>query len=137
MQKKRNRSTATTGFTLLEVMIAMAIFSIGILAIIGVQYLVVRGNASGNAVTEQLMLARWFMEETKNTIDNELPDLQSATLAGVTSDGQIGGGPYTVEIKVTNPLQSSISRFIRITVTKAGLHGNPVTIRSMTHANGT
>jgi type IV pilus assembly protein PilV len=127
------------GFTLLEVMIAMAVFSIGILGVIGMQHLVVRGTASGNAVTQELMLAQRVIEQIKNTGD-------PATLTGfvmndVDMEGE-DGGPYTVTTRVINPplgtpaVVGSTARFIEVTVTKAGLHGHPMTIRTMTHGNG-
>jgi prepilin-type N-terminal cleavage/methylation domain-containing protein len=127
------------GFTLLEVMIAMAIFSIGILGVVGMQHLVVRGTASGNAVTQELMLAQRIMEEMKNTQN-------PATLTGfvrnnLNMEGE-PGGPYTVQTRVVNPplgtppVVGSTARYIEVTVTKAGLHGHPITIRTMTHGHG-
>ncbi len=121
------------GFTLLEVMMAMAIFSIGILAIVGIQHMIVRGNTNGNVVTQQLMLAQRVMEQLKN---NAAPSsLSSSVQSGVHMDGE-NGGPYTVTSTITNPIGGNSSRFITVTVTKAGLGGHPLTIQSLTHGNG-
>ncbi len=123
----------TSGFTLLEVMIAMAIFSIGILAIVGIQGLIVQGNSGGNVVTEEMLLAQRQMEILKN---NPAPStLSSSNLAGVDREGN-AGGPYNVVTSITNPIGGNTSRFITIVVSKTGPGGHPVTIRSMTHGNG-
>jgi prepilin-type N-terminal cleavage/methylation domain-containing protein len=45
------------GFTLIEVLIAIAVFSIGILAVAAMQITSVNGNASGRRVTEATALA--------------------------------------------------------------------------------
>ncbi len=121
------------GFTLLEVMMAMAIFSIGILAIVGIQHMIVRGNTNGNVVTQQLMLAQRVMERLKN---NSAPSsLSSTVLPDVDMNGD-NGGPYTVRSTITNPIGGNSSRFITVTVTKAGPGGHPLTIQSLTHGNG-
>ncbi len=121
------------GFTLLEVMMAMAIFSIGILAIVGIQHMIVRGNTNGNVVTQQLMLAQRVMEQLKN---NSAPSsLLSSVQNGVDMNGD-NGGPYDVTSTITNPIGGNSSRFITVTVTKLGRGGHPLTIQSLTHGNG-
>lgn len=121
------------GFTLLEVMMAMAIFTIGILAIVGIQHLIVRGNTNGNVVTQELMLAQRVMEQLKN---NPAPaNLASTVLNNVNMSAE-NGGPYTVTSTITNPIGGSSSRFISVTVSKEGPGGHPLTIQSLTHGNG-
>jgi type IV pilus assembly protein PilV len=122
------------GFTLLEVMMAMAILTIGILSIVGIQYLIVNGNTSSNVVTQQLHLATQVMEEYKNSI-NPL-NLSPANLNNVDQNGE-PGGPYNVTVAVSNPLGGNFSRFITVTVTRTGgVGGHPITIRSMTQGHG-
>ena len=121
------------GFTLLEVMMAMAIFTIGILAIVGIQHLIVRGNTNGNVVTQELMLAQRVMEQLKN---NPVPvNLTSAVQNNIDVFAE-NGGPYTVTSTITNPIGGNSSRFITVSVTKAGPGGHPLTIQSLTHGNG-
>ncbi len=110
------------GFTLLEVMMAMAIFTIGILAIVGIQHLIVRGNTNGNVVTQELMLAQRVMEQLKNNPDPSL--LTSSVQNGVDVAGD-NGGPYMSHSTITNPIGGNSSRFIRVTVTKSGPGGHP------------
>ena len=122
------------GFTLIEVIMAVVIFSIGILAIVGVQHRIVAGNANGNIVTQELMLAQRVVEQLKN---NPTPgNLNSSTQNGVDVYGN-NGGPYNVTTLIMPAISGSSSRFISVTVSKTGPGGHPVTIQSLTHGYGT
>lgn len=122
------------GFTLLEVMMAMAILTIGILSIVGIQYLIVNGNTSSNVVTQQLHLAQQIMEQYKNTV-NPL-NLTNTNLNNVDQNGE-PGGPYNVAVVVSNPLGGNSSRFISVEVTRTGgVGGHPITLRSVTQGHG-
>ena len=67
--QKNHFCTASSGFTLIEVMIAIAIFSIGILAVAGMQLWNVKNNTTGNITTLATLLARDQMEQLKNVSD--------------------------------------------------------------------
>jgi len=78
------------GFSLIEVVIAIAILAIGMLAAATMQINAVRNTTSGNIFTEANMLAKGTMEQLKNT--QELTDLDGGgAMNGVTADGQPGG----------------------------------------------
>jgi type IV pilus assembly protein PilV len=83
------------GFTLIEVLIVMAIFSIGILAVAAMQMTSTKGNASARRITEAAALA-------ENQIENLIqlpydhPDLIPANNPHVSSQG-----PYSVNWNVT------------------------------------
>ena len=62
------------GFTLIEVLITISIFSIGVLAVASMQYWSVRNTASGNVMTLAANLARAQMETLKS-----VPDVTSLT----------------------------------------------------------
>jgi prepilin-type N-terminal cleavage/methylation domain-containing protein len=51
------------GFSLIEVLVAMAIFAIGILAVYSMQITSIRGNASARGITENITLASGKVEE--------------------------------------------------------------------------
>ena len=131
--KKYIFNSRKDGFTLLEVLVAVAIFSIGILAVGSLQYIVIGGIAKGNIVTQEVMLAQSVLEELKNVPDPT--DLSNFTLDNVDMSGE-GVGPYDVVAQVSNPLGHDVSRFISVTVTKEGPHGHPITVSTMTHGNG-
>jgi type IV pilus assembly protein PilV len=57
------------GFTLIEVLISMAIFSIGVLAVASMQSWSVRNTSSGNIMTMAAHLARAQMETLKSASD--------------------------------------------------------------------
>lgn len=59
----RFRAGAEDGFSLLEVLVAMAIFAIGILAVYSMQFTAIRGNATARGVTETITLASGKVEE--------------------------------------------------------------------------
>ncbi len=117
------------GFTLIEVMIAIAIFSAGILATVAIQFAVVRGNTSGNVVNQEMMMGQWIIEQKKNG-----PDV---TAVNSTVPGDVDQGPYTPTITVSNPIGGDTCRFITVTIDRAGgIGGHPVTIRTLTMGNG-
>jgi prepilin-type N-terminal cleavage/methylation domain-containing protein len=55
------------GFTLMEVLIAIVVLSVALLALAGLQIISIRGNSFGNHMTEAITLAKDLMEEMKNT----------------------------------------------------------------------
>jgi type IV pilus assembly protein PilV len=63
------------GFSLIEMLIAMSIMAIGMLAAASMQYSAVRNNTSGNVSTQASMLAKAQLEMLKNQ------DIDSAVLA--------------------------------------------------------
>ncbi len=126
------------GFTLLEVSIAIAVLSVGIIAVIGIQGLVVSGNTSGNVVSQQLNLAHRLMEQFKNTAD--ITGLgKKTTLADVDQEGE-PGGPYDAEITVVSVPGDTggVARFIRVTITRTGgVGGHPLTLSCVSRGDGT
>lgn len=128
------------GFSLLEIMVAMVILSVGILSIVGIQYHVVNGNTSGNVVTQQLNLAQRVMERYKNTVN---PDkLTDEDLVNVDQTGE-SGGPYTVRVRVDNlqGVDAEHAQKITVTVFKSGgvgghQSGTPLVVRSVTRGHG-
>jgi type IV pilus modification protein PilV len=60
---------ANQGFSLIEVLIAMAIFSIGILAVGTLILSTIRNNTNSNILTQATMLARAKIEEKKRQAD--------------------------------------------------------------------
>ena len=63
------------GFTLLEVLIAISIFAVGVLAVATMQISATRGNRLGNELTQATTLAQQQIEALKGA------DFSSATLA--------------------------------------------------------
>ena len=83
------------GFTLIEVLIVLAIFSIGILAVAAMQMTSTKGNASARRITEATALA-------ENQIENLMQlSYDHADLNPAANPHQSTQGPYTTNWDVT------------------------------------
>jgi prepilin-type N-terminal cleavage/methylation domain-containing protein len=132
--KKIPGACSQQGFTLLEVMIAVSILTIGILAVVSIQYSVVNGNTNGNVMTQELNLAQRVMEQQKAAANPT--SLKASVLNNVDQNGD-PGGPYNVKVSVTNPMGGTASRFVIVTVSRnGGIGGHELTLRSLTQGNG-
>jgi prepilin-type N-terminal cleavage/methylation domain-containing protein len=125
------------GFTLIEILIATAIFSVGILAIFSMQYWSVRNNTTGNITTQAANLARAQIETLKSAADVTALTDGSHPDNPVDEDGN-PGGIFTCEWFVTNPLGGSTTRQIEVRVswTKQGGTRTAV-LTTITRGNGT
>ena len=79
------------GFTLLEVIIAIAIFTIGILAVASMQISAINGNESASNLTGA---TTWGQDK--------IEELLALPYANVTSGGPINQGVYTISWTATN-----------------------------------
>jgi type IV pilus assembly protein PilV len=77
------------GFSLIEILIAMAILALAMLAAASMQFGSIRNNASGNMVTQANMLAKAQMEVLKNTAD--VTTLTDGVENNIDASGQPGG----------------------------------------------
>lgn len=57
------QSVTQTGFSLIEVVVALAVFSIGLLAIFSMQFSAIKTNAVGRGVTENITVATDKVEQ--------------------------------------------------------------------------
>jgi type IV pilus modification protein PilV len=89
------------GFSLIEVMIAMALFSIGLLAIASMQGANVKNNSIGNITTQAAMLARAKIEELKSMDISALAAGEYEDADKIDADGN-AGGIYTREWQIEN-----------------------------------
>jgi type IV pilus assembly protein PilV len=78
------------GLTLLEVLVALAIFAFGMLGIAGLQAASMRGNATSIKMTTAVQLASQRVEELLNTAydDDDLADAQDDGAGGLDNDTQ-------------------------------------------------
>jgi prepilin-type N-terminal cleavage/methylation domain-containing protein len=101
------------GFTLMEVLIAIVVLSVALLALAGLQIISIQGNSFGNRMTEAMTLAKDLMEERKNTEWEHI---------GEASDNHQGdsGITYHWACSVT---QSGKMKTVTVTVTwENGIH---------------
>ena len=131
------RTKNESGFSIIEMVIALAILAVGMLAIGRMQLQTVCNTTNGNTTTQAAMLAQAKMEQIKNT-----PDI--ATLADevendLDADGN-PGGIYTRTTTITTPAPplDSFLRTVRVEVRWVTHHGGDrtITIDSVTHGQG-
>ena len=110
----------SSGFTMVEVMVAMGIFFIGFLAVAHMQMKSVNGNAAARIQTEATAVAVDRLERLTYLPYNH-PDLDE-----VTSPHQVNEGAYTVVWNVTDDVPINATKTIDITVTSANPNAKPV-----------
>ena len=111
------------GFTIIEVLMAICIFAIGMLAVATMQYSAIRVNSSANLLTERTNYAMDQMEKLMSlpyTTTQVAPGLQDINAAvGVpTSFGPfnpIPGVTVTYTVDANNPSTNSIRIVVRAT----------------------
>ena len=129
---KTDLASNQNGFSLIEVLIAMAILAMSMLAAASMQIGSIRNNASGNMVTQANMLAKAQMEVLKNTAD--VTTLADGTQNNIDGDG-LSGGIYNRSWTVTN--LGTTARRIIVTVqwSKRG-RSRTIVLSSNTRGNG-
>lgn len=99
------------GFTLLEVLVAMAIISVGALGLAMMQGSTVQANSYGNQLTQATALGQSLIEQLSTTELDELTG--SGTESDLDEDGA-PGGPFTRTWAVAD--NSDFSKRITVTV---------------------
>ena len=125
--KERNQGTEK-GFTLLEVMVALGILSVGILAVASMQAAAIRFNSSAGDITEAVALAGEQMEKLialpynddllKDTDEDGLDGLQDA--ADDTADQRLVlalTGKYTLYWNVAVDKVATGTKTVNVIVT--------------------
>lgn len=135
-EKKHGPLAGSEGFSLIELMIALSILALAMLAAASMQYSAVRNNTSGNVLTQATMLAKAQLETLKNQqIDSTALTPGSYSDPGsIDGNGQSGGIYYRSWTITTLGLQA---RRITVTVqwTRRG-RTRRVIIASNTRGNG-
>ena len=92
MKRVQPRQIAQGGFTLIEVLIGISIFAIGMLAVARLQMHTVRNTTIGNVTSQATMLAHQKMEELKTIA---FADLTNEVENNIDEEGNTGtGGIY-------------------------------------------
>ena len=113
--KIRNKLAETAGFSLIEMLIAMSVLAIGMLAAASMQYSAVRNNTQGNVSTQASMLAKAQIEMLKNQdIDSTVLDPGDYNDPSPIDENGNPGGIYNRSWRI-DPLGATARR-IRVTV---------------------
>jgi len=97
-EKKNTMASNNKGFTLVEVMIGMAIFVIGYLAVASMQMVAIKGDTNARKTTEAATLAADRLETLMvlpyDNIDIEIPNNVGSVIQGAyTVNWQFDPGP--------------------------------------------
>ena len=121
--------TVDSGYTIIEVLIALAIFSIGILAVSAMQINAINHNASARLQTEETAVGVHWMERLiARPWDHDELDQGG-------NPHEVEVAPYTVTWNVTTPdpgdpvFEGLPVKRIVLTVSSANPNSKPVTIR--------
>jgi type IV pilus assembly protein PilV len=98
------------GFTLIEIMIALVILSISLIALAGLQISAIRGNAFSKRMTTAVTIAEAKIEQLKNM---PYVNIQSEASAQLTQ----GNMNFTRQVVVTNNSPIANSKTVDVTVT--------------------
>jgi len=104
MKKQILKRLNKQGFTLLEVLIAISVFSIGILAVAAMQGSATRGNRLGNELTQATALAQMQIEELKGA---DTGDPVECIVAGLPPEQLETGLPIGNYNDANNPIDET------------------------------
>ncbi len=92
------KNTCQNGFTLVEVLFALAIFSIGLLAIIGMTTMTIKSNYMSKNLTTAVHLAQNKLDELKA---GAYEDIDAGSETDLDSQEEAGGGIFDRSVTVT------------------------------------
>jgi len=116
------------GFTLIEVMVAMVIFAVGILALAGMQSNYISGNARARLQTEATALGAHVIEQLRS-LPFDAADLDPFTNPHQPPAGSTG--PYDVQWNVTDNAPVNNTKTINVAVAPRNRNGRAVRISTI------
>jgi type IV pilus assembly protein PilV len=98
------------GFTLVELMIALVVLSVGLTALAALQISAIKGNAFSKRMTTAVTIANAKLEQVKNT---SYANIQSESSTQVTAANM----NFTRQVTVTNDSPAPNTKTVNVTVT--------------------
>jgi len=123
--------TNENGFSLIELMIAMAILAIGLLGLAGLQGTAINGNQHGNMISQATVLAQDTIELIQNTT---FDDIDTATNPDLPASASVGGFDRAILIEDDTPL-NELKR-VTVTVSWRKLNRHQVVLRTIVSDEG-
>jgi type IV pilus assembly protein PilV len=112
-------------FTLIEIMIALVVLSVGLVALAGLQISAIKGNAFSKRMTTAVTIANARLEEIKNTA---YANIQSESSTQVSASNM----NFTREVTVNNDSPVLNTKTVNVTVTwKDGSKSHTVPISTI------
>jgi prepilin-type N-terminal cleavage/methylation domain-containing protein len=127
------------GYLLLEIMVAVAIFSIGFLAVGTMIISTTRNNTTGNILTQATLLAGETLEDLKkNSLSSLTPGGPYKDPRNPIDEWGNTGGIYDRSWVIDDPVGLNTARRIRVTVSWERLgQTRKVELTTITRGNGT
>ncbi len=119
------------GFSLIELMIAMAILAIGLLGLAGLQGTAINGNHHGNMISQATVLAQDTIELIQNIAYD---DIDTATNADLPASETVNNFDRTILIEDDTPL-NELKR-VTVTVSWRKLNQHQVILRTIVSDEG-
>lgn len=132
-QKILFKSSRTSGFSLIELMIALFVFAIGMLAVTAMCLISIQGNSLANRMTQANFLAQSKMEELLSEPDMGALDLQdNLTETGIDGNGAAGGN-YSRSVDIATVAANPDTRWITVNASWTDSKGtHQVELKSLT-----
>ena len=86
----KNPGSKRNGFSLIEVLIALVLLTVGLLALGGMQIVSIKGNSFSQQMTQATVLTQSKLEELK-----KLPFADSSLSSGLHDEGILGGSGFS------------------------------------------
>jgi type IV pilus assembly protein PilV len=113
------------GFTLIEIMIALVVLSIGLIALAGLQMSAMRGNTLSKRMTTAVSIANARIEQIKNM---PYANIQSESSTQVTESNMT----FTRQVTVSNDIPVANTKTVNVIVTwKNGAKSHTVPISTV------
>jgi type IV pilus assembly protein PilV len=126
----KNKKTGQDGFSLIEVLIAISILSIGMLALAALQVSAIRGNALGKKKSLAVALAEAKIEEFRNTP-------YASIAGGITTEEDLSLGEiYTRQSTIEDNVPTTGMKTITVQVSWEDTKIHRVQLRTIMAQNG-
>ena len=124
LRKRPGLLSDDSGISFIDLMLALVVLTIGVLAMMDLQVIALRSNASSQNSATALALAETKMEEVKNKLFTSIASEAAATWTDTATKVT-----YTTTVTVTNSTPVTGAKKVDITVTwsdKSGAHSLPL-----------
>lgn len=134
-QKILSKASNPSGFSLVEVMIALFVFAVGMLAVTAMCLISIQGNSLANRMTQANFLAQSKMEELMSEPNMAALDFQNNSLVTGLDGNGAAGGNYSRSIAIATVGAAPNVRWITVNVGWVDTKGNhQVVLKSLTRS---